>query len=55
MSEHILDGDLPSVQALKPLSRLGKDEWGTAGTVREITRIPVQDWPGHYDAEKATP
>ncbi|WP_422390769.1 flavin reductase family protein [Arthrobacter sp. N1] len=55
VSEHILDGDLPSVQALKPLSRLGKDEWGTAGTVREITRIPVQDWPGHYDAEKATP
>ncbi|KQO03363.1 MULTISPECIES: flavin reductase family protein [unclassified Arthrobacter] len=55
VSEHMLDGDLPSVQALKPLSRLGKDEWGTAGTVREITRIPVQDWPGHYDAEKATP
>lgn len=55
VSEDMLDGDLPSVQALKPLSRLGKDEWGTAGTVREITRIPVQDWPGHYDAEKATP
>ncbi|MPY10361.1 flavin reductase family protein [Arthrobacter bussei] len=55
VSEDMLDGDLPSVQALKPLSRLGKNEWGTAGTVREITRIPVQDWPGHYDAEKATP
>ncbi|MHA7283208.1 flavin reductase family protein [Arthrobacter sp. TMS2-4] len=48
VSEDVLDGDLPSITALRPLSRLGKNEWGTAGTVRTISRIPVRDWPGHY-------
>jgi flavin reductase (DIM6/NTAB) family NADH-FMN oxidoreductase RutF len=43
-----LDGDHPRIEALAPLSRLGRDEWGTAGDVREITRIPFRDWPGHY-------
>ncbi|MHA7240392.1 flavin reductase family protein [Arthrobacter sp. TMS1-12-1] len=48
VSEDVLDGDLPSIAALRPLSRLGKNEWGSAGTIREITRIPVRGWPGHY-------
>ena len=48
VSEEVLDGDLPAIGALKPLSRLGRNEWGTAGTIRSITRIPVGDWPGHY-------
>ncbi|WP_394248860.1 flavin reductase family protein [Arthrobacter pityocampae] len=47
VSEDVLDGDLPSVTALRPLSRLGKNEWGTAGTIRTISRIPLQEWPGH--------
>ncbi|OUM45486.1 flavin reductase family protein [Arthrobacter agilis] len=50
VSEEMLDGDLPAIDALKPLSRLGRNEWGTAGTIRDITRIPFRDWPGHYDA-----
>jgi flavin reductase (DIM6/NTAB) family NADH-FMN oxidoreductase RutF len=49
VSEEVLDGPLPSIDALRPLSRLGRNEWGTAGRIREITRIPVGDWPGHYD------
>ena len=48
VSEEVLDGDLPAIDALRPLSRLGRNEWGTAGTIRSITRIPVGDWPGHY-------
>ncbi len=48
VSEEVLDGDLPAIGALEPLSRLGRNEWGTAGTIRSITRIPVGDWPGHY-------
>jgi flavin reductase (DIM6/NTAB) family NADH-FMN oxidoreductase RutF len=48
VSEDVLDGDLPSIDALRPLSRLGKNEWGTVGRIREITRIAVEDWPGHY-------
>ena len=55
VSEEVLDGALPSIDALRPLSRLGKNEWGTAGTIRSITRIPVGDWPGHYDGAATTP
>ncbi|MDQ0736358.1 flavin reductase family protein [Arthrobacter agilis] len=54
VSEEVLDGDLPAIGALRPLSRLGRNEWGTAGTIRSITRIPAGDWPGHYRA-KHTP
>ena len=44
-----LAGDgLPEVTRLRPLSRLGRDEWATLGPVREITRIRYADWPGHY-------
>lgn len=44
-----LDGDShPRIEALRPLSRLGVNEWGTIGEVREITRIPAGEWPGHY-------
>jgi flavin reductase (DIM6/NTAB) family NADH-FMN oxidoreductase RutF len=54
VSEEVLDGALPSIGALRPLSRLGRNEWGTAGDVREITRIPVEEWPGHYDGTDGT-
>ena len=49
VSEDVLDGDHPAIDALRPLSRLGRNEWGTAGRIRDITRIPVEEWPGHYD------
>jgi flavin reductase (DIM6/NTAB) family NADH-FMN oxidoreductase RutF len=45
----VLDGTHPRIDRLRPLSRLGRDEWGTAGELREITRIPFKEWPGHYD------
>lgn len=43
-----LDGDHPRIQQLEPLSRLGLDEWGTLGEVREIKRIRRSEWPGHF-------
>lgn len=49
VSDEMLDGALPAIDALRPLSRLGKNEWGTAGTIRTITRIPVEEWPGGYE------
>jgi flavin reductase (DIM6/NTAB) family NADH-FMN oxidoreductase RutF len=45
----IADDGLPAIDRLKPLSRLGRDEWGTLGEVLEITRIRHDDWPGHYE------
>lgn len=39
---------LPAIDRLRPLARLGRNEWATIGTVLDITRIPVEEWPGHY-------
>ena len=39
---------LADIDKLLPLSRLGRDEWGTTPPTREITRIRAADWPGHY-------
>ena len=48
VDSEVLDGDHPRIELLAPLSRLGRDEWGTAGRIREISRIRYDDWPGHY-------
>jgi flavin reductase (DIM6/NTAB) family NADH-FMN oxidoreductase RutF len=39
---------LPAIEKLRPLARLGRDEWSLIGEVRSISRIPHRDWPGHY-------
>jgi flavin reductase (DIM6/NTAB) family NADH-FMN oxidoreductase RutF len=39
---------LPSAAKLRPLARLGRDEWSTLGEIRTISRIPFEGWPGHY-------
>lgn len=44
----VLDGVHPRIELLDPLARLGRDEWGTMGPIREITRIRAADWPGHF-------
>jgi len=46
----VLEDGHPQIDRLQPLSRLGRDEWGTAGQVRTITRIRHSDWPGHFSA-----
>jgi flavin reductase (DIM6/NTAB) family NADH-FMN oxidoreductase RutF len=44
----VLDASHPMVERLQPLARLGRNEWTTLGEVREISRIPHREWPGHY-------
>ena len=41
-------GGLPAIGKLRPLARLGRDEWSTIGEVLDITRIPHREWPGHF-------
>lgn len=41
----LVDGH-PDVDLLRPLARLGKDEWATLGAVREIKRVRYADRPG---------
>jgi flavin reductase (DIM6/NTAB) family NADH-FMN oxidoreductase RutF len=48
VSSDVLEGTHPQVDQLDPLSRLGLDEWGTMGEVREIKRIRKAEWPGHF-------
>lgn len=48
IAEEALDDGHPSIARLAPLARLGREEWGELGAVREIGRIPYEDWPGHY-------
>ncbi len=43
----LVDGH-PDIERLQPLSRLGRDDWGTRAEVRSISRIRYDDWPGHY-------
>ncbi|WP_328988728.1 flavin reductase family protein [Kribbella sp. NBC_01245] len=47
----VLDGDHPSIGLLRPLARLGKDEWSTIGEVKTIARIRYADWPGHFSPD----
>ncbi|WIX82242.1 flavin reductase family protein [Amycolatopsis carbonis] len=44
VAEEMLDGDHPVIGRLRPLARLGGDEWGTVGDVKEISRIRFADW-----------
>jgi flavin reductase (DIM6/NTAB) family NADH-FMN oxidoreductase RutF len=46
-----LNGGHPEISRLRPLSRLGRDEWGEPPSTREISRISYQDWPGHYQPD----
>jgi len=56
----VFDGDahrggLPSIEKLRPLARLGRDEWSTIGELLETTRIPYREWPGHYAGHHRPP
>ncbi|WP_329181713.1 flavin reductase family protein [Streptomyces sp. NBC_01477] len=44
VSEAVLTDGHPDVHKLRPLARLGKDEWSTLGEVLEIKRISFQQW-----------
>jgi hypothetical protein len=48
-------GGLPAIEKLRPLARLGRNQWSTIGEVLDITRIPVDEWPGHYSPATARP
>ena len=39
VDEEVLENGRPAIDRLRPLSRLGANEWATVDQVREITRI----------------
>lgn len=49
VSSEVLEDEHPLIDRLDPLSRLGRNEWGMLGPIREIKRIRAKDWPGHFN------
>jgi len=50
VSTDALTDGWPDVRKLRPLGRLGSNEWSRPGEVVKIDRIAYGDWPGHYRA-----
>jgi flavin reductase (DIM6/NTAB) family NADH-FMN oxidoreductase RutF len=48
VSDDVMQDGRPEVTRLRPLSRMGANEWGTHGEIRDITRIRHAEWPGHF-------
>jgi flavin reductase (DIM6/NTAB) family NADH-FMN oxidoreductase RutF len=46
--EVLVDGH-PAIDRLKPLARLGRNEWSTIGEVLDKPRIRYSDWPEGYE------
>jgi flavin reductase (DIM6/NTAB) family NADH-FMN oxidoreductase RutF len=46
VAEDVLVDGHPEVTLLRPLSRLGKSEWGTVSGIIPVRRIPYAEWPG---------
>jgi flavin reductase (DIM6/NTAB) family NADH-FMN oxidoreductase RutF len=42
--ETVVRDGRPRIEQLKPLARLGGNEWATIGEVKEIARIPYRTW-----------
>ena len=51
VDEEALEDGRPAIERLAPLSRLGANEWGTYGQIRDISRISYREWPGHYKVD----
>ncbi|GGI95268.1 flavin reductase family protein [Streptomyces brasiliensis] len=43
VSEDVLVDGRPDIRLLRPLARLGGNEWGTMGEVHDLARIPYRD------------
>ena len=44
VSDEVLVDGHPEITKMRPLSRLGKNEWGLTEGIRELARIPFGEW-----------
>ncbi|MEU8523430.1 flavin reductase family protein [Streptomyces sp. NBC_01216] len=42
VDEEVMADGHPEITLMKPLTRLGRNEWGTLGGIREIARVPYE-------------
>ncbi len=52
VDEEVIENGRPAIDRLKPLSRLGANEWGNHGQIREISRIALSRLAGALQKEK---
>lgn len=55
VDDAVLDGDHPAVDRLRPLARLGRDEWSELGAVRSLRRVDYSDRATHPRARAVMP
>lgn len=48
IDDAVLRDGRPDVELLRPLGRLGANQWSRPGEVVRIDRIGYHEWPGHY-------
>jgi flavin reductase (DIM6/NTAB) family NADH-FMN oxidoreductase RutF len=48
VSDSAITDGRPDVEKLRPLGRLGSNEWSRPGEIVRIDRIPYGSWPGHF-------
>ncbi|WP_327174478.1 flavin reductase family protein [Streptomyces sp. NBC_01335] len=51
VDETVLVDGHPEITRMRPLTRLGKNEWGTLGGIREIARVPWAQWQKDHGPE----
>ncbi|WP_320773469.1 flavin reductase family protein [Streptomyces sp. CRN 30] len=44
VDDDVLVDGRPDIGRLRPLARLGGNEWGTVGEIHDLARIPYRDW-----------
>jgi flavin reductase (DIM6/NTAB) family NADH-FMN oxidoreductase RutF len=49
VAEEVLVDGHPDISLLRPMARLGRDEWSEIGAVRSLSRVRYQDWADSAD------
>jgi flavin reductase (DIM6/NTAB) family NADH-FMN oxidoreductase RutF len=49
VSDDVLVDGHPEAERLRPLTRMGRNEWATLGEVREIARVSYSEWQGRSE------
>lgn len=55
IKEEVLTDGHPEATRMRPLTRMGKNEWATLGEVRSIARVPYSEWGGGREASSGGP
>lgn len=55
VAEEVMVDGHPDINLLRPIARLGKDEWSEIGEVRSLSRVRYREWAGQDAARGERP